>query len=69
MATDMNVFPVGSVVGHAMIMHKGFKRVMAMKRHNLSMNHRKLVNLILRQPIIQQVILIQMKQGNNQEIA
>ena len=31
------------------------------------MNHRKLMSWILRQPIIQLAILIQMKQENNQE--
>ena len=67
MTTDMNVFPVGSFVGHAMIMHKELKRMLAIKRHNLSMNHRKLINWILRQPSTQQAILIPMKQGNNEE--
>ena len=33
----------------------------------LSMNHRKLISWILRQPIIQLAILIQLKQENNQE--
>ena len=43
------------------------RRVVAMKCRNLSMNHRKLISWILRQPIIQLAILIQMKQENNQE--
>ena len=47
----------GSYVGHAMILHKKLR----------SMNHRKLISWILRQPIIQLAILIQMKQENNQE--
>ena len=68
MTTDMNVL-VRSFVGHAMILHKEFKRMLAMKRHNLSMNHRKLIKWILRQPSIKQAILIQMKPGNNQETA
>ena len=38
-----------------------------MKCRNLSMNHRKVISWILRQPIIQLAILIQMKQENNQE--
>ena len=40
---------------------------LAMKCCNLSMNHHKLISWILRQPIIQLTILIQMKQENNQE--
>ena len=39
MTMDMNVLPVGSFVGHAIIMHKELKRMLAMKPHNLSMNH------------------------------
>ena len=61
----MIVSLVGSYVGHAMILHKKMRRTLAMKCRNLSMNHRKLI--ILRQPIIQLAILIQMKQENNQE--
>ena len=41
--------------------------MLAMKCRNLSMNHRKLISWILRQPIIQLAILIRMKQENNQE--
>ena len=40
---------------------------MITKCRNLSMNHRQLISWILRQPIIQLAILIQMKQENNQE--
>ena len=59
--------PGWSYVGHAMIFHKKFRRMLAMKCRSLSMNHRKLISWILRQPIIQLAILIQMKQENNQE--
>ena len=65
--TDMIVSLVGSYVGHAIILHKKLRRMFAMKCRNLSMNHRKLISWILRQPIIQLAILIQMKQENNQE--
>ena len=41
--------------------------MLAMKCRNRSMNHRKLISWMLRQPIIQLAILIQMKQENNQE--
>ena len=41
--------------------------MLAMKCRNLSMNHRKVISWILRQPIIQLAIFIQMKQENNQE--
>ena len=64
--TDMIVSLVGSYVGHAMIFHKKLRRMLAMKCRNLSMNHSKL-SWILRQPIIQLAILIQMKQKSNQE--
>ena len=67
LTTDMIVSLVGSYVGHAMILHKKLRRILAMKCRNLSMNHRKLISWILRQPIIQLAILIQMKQENNQE--
>ena len=67
LTTDMIVSLVGSYVGHAMIFHKKLRRMLAMKCRNLSMNHRKLRSWILRQPIIQLTILIQMKQENNQE--
>ena len=67
LTTDMIVSLVGSYVGHAMIFHKKLRRMLAMKCRNLSMNHRKVISWILRQPIIQLAILIQMKQENNQE--
>ena len=67
LTTDMIVSLVGSYVGHAMIFHKKLRRMLAMKCRNLSMNHRKLISWILRQPIIQLAILIQMKQENKQE--
>ena len=67
LTTDMIVSLVGSYVGHAIILHKKLRRMFAMKCRNLSMNHRKLISWILRQPIIQLAILIQMKQENNQE--
>ena len=67
LTTDMIVSLVGNYVGHAMILHKKLRRMLAMKCRNLSMNHRKLISWILRQPIIQLAILIQMKQENNQE--
>ena len=69
LATKLDDHGYECIVGHAMILHKEFKRMLEMKRHNLSMNNRKLINWILRQPIIQQAILIPTKQGNNQEIA
>ena len=67
LTTDMIVSLVGSYVGHAMIFHNKLRRMLAMKCRNLSMNHRKLIIWILRQPIIQLAILIQMNQENNQE--
>ena len=67
LTTDMIVSLVGSYVGHAMIFHKTLRRMLAMKCRNLSMNHRKVISWILRQPIIQLAILIQMRQENNQE--
>ena len=63
----MIVSLVGSYVGHAMILQKKLRRMLAMKCRNLSMNHRKLISWILRQSIIQLAILIQKKQENNQE--
>ena len=60
--TNMIVSLVGSYVGHAMIFHKKL-RMLAMKYHNVSMNHSKLISWILRQL----AILIQIKQENNQE--
>ena len=67
LTTDMIVSLVGSYVGHAMIFHKKMRRMLAMRFCNLSMNHRKLISWILRQPIIQLAISIQMKQENNQQ--
>ena len=69
LTTDMIVFRmiVYSYVGHAMIFHKKLRRMLTMKCRNLSMNHRKVISWILRQPIIQLAILIQMKQEKNQE--
>ena len=67
LTTDMIESLVGSYVGHAMIFHKKLRRMLAMKCRNLSMNHRIVISWILRQPIIQLAILIQMKQENNQE--
>ena len=67
LTTDMIGSLVGSYVGHAMTFHKKLRKMSAMKCHNLSMNHRKLISWILRQPIIQLATLIQMKQENNQE--
>ena len=67
LTTEMIVSLVGSYVGHAMILHKKLRRMLAMKCRNLSMNHRKLISWIPRQAIIQLAILIQMKQENNQE--
>ena len=64
LTTDMIVSLVGSYVGHAMIFQKKL-RMLAMKCRNLSMNHRKVISWILRQPIIQLAILIHMKQENN----
>ena len=52
LTTDMIVSLVGSYVGHAMIFHKKLRRMLAMKCRNLSMNHRKVISWILRQPII-----------------
>ena len=56
----MNVLPVSSYVGHAMILHKKLRRMLAMKCRNLGMNHRKLKSN--GQPTIQLAILIQMRQ-------
>ena len=67
LTTDMIVSLVGSYLGHAMILHKKLRRMLAMKCCNLSMNHCKLICWILRQPIIQPAKMIQMKQENNQE--
>ena len=67
LTTEMIVSLVGCYVGHAMILHKKLRRMLAMKCRNLSMNHHKLISWIPRQPIIQLAILIQMKQENNQE--
>ena len=67
LTTDMIVSLVGSYVGHPMILHKKLRRMLAMKCRNLSMTHRQLISWILRQPIIQLAIYIQMKQENNQE--
>ena len=67
LTTEMIVSLVRSYVGHAMILHKKLRRMLAMKCRNLSMNHRKLRSWIPRQAIIQLAILIQMKQENNQE--
>ena len=61
----MNVLPVSSYVGHAMILHKKLRRMLTMKCRNLGMNHRKLKSN--GQPIIQLAILIQMRQEKNQE--
>ena len=61
LTTDMIVSLVGSYVGHAMIFHKKLRKMLAMKCRNLSMNRRKLISWIVRQPIIQ------LKQENNQE--
>ena len=66
LTTDMIVSLGGSYLGHAMIFHKKLRRMLAMKCHNLSMNHRKLISWVLQQPIIHRAILIQMKQENNQ---
>ena len=41
LTTDMIVSLVGSYVGHAMILHKKLRRMLAMKCRNLSMNHRQ----------------------------
>ena len=67
LTTDMIVSLVGSYVGHAIIFHKKLRRMSAMKCRNLSMNHRRLISWILRQPIIQLAILTQMKQENNDQ--
>ena len=67
LTTDMIVSLVGSYVGHAMILQKKLTRMLAIKCRHLSMNHRKLISWILRQPIIQLAIWIQMKPENNQE--
>ena len=62
----MNAFPVNWQLGRTSydIAQKNEKNV----GNEMSMNHRKLINWILREPIIQLAILIQMKQKkNNQE--